>query len=129
MQESLILSVEDIELTVKEKFWQKKLDKYVKPAAMKVISYGLKFATGVISGLVDVFNVELQNQGPNTFVFDISPLGVDQPMPFNLTMSKAPEMSNAKGEIILHIDADFVSDDMATYVTKDTTWADYASQE
>ena len=61
MQESLILSVEDIELTVKEKFLQKELDKYVKPAAMKVINYGLKFATGVVAGLFDVFNVELQN--------------------------------------------------------------------
>ena len=50
-------------------------------------------------------------------------------MPFNLTMSKAPELSNAKGEIILHVDADFVSDDMDTYVPKDTTWADYASQD
>lgn len=114
---------------MKKKFWQKELDKYVKPAAMKLVNYGLKFATGVVAGLVDVFNVELQNQGANTFVFPISPLGVDQPMPFNLTMSKAPELSNEKGEIILHVDADFVSDDMDSYVPKDTTWADYASQK
>jgi len=96
---------------------------------MKLINYGLKFAGGVFEGLTEVFNDVLKQEGPNTFVFDISPLGVDQPMPFNLTMAKAPELSNEKGEIILHVDADFVSDDMATYVPKDTIWADFAAQK
>lgn len=82
-----------------------------------MIDYGLKFASGVFSGLVDVFNVDLKNEGPNTFVFDVAPLiGMGVPMPFNLTMAKAPEMSNEKGEILIHIDGDFSSKDMSQYV-------------
>lgn len=82
-----------------------------------MIDYGLKFASGVVAGLVDVFNVDLKNEGPNTFVFDVSSLiGMGVPMPFNLTMSKAPEFSNEKGDILLHIDGDFTSKDMSQYV-------------
>ena len=69
----------------------------------------------------------MQNADPDTFVFNISPLGVDVPMPFNLTMSKAPELSNEKGEIMLHIDGDFEFSDLSTYIPADTVYADYAS--
>ena len=48
-------------------------------------------------------------------------------MPFNLTMSKAPEFSNEKGEIMLHIDSNFDSADMRTYVPENTLWMDYTS--
>lgn len=128
VQESLILSIEDFSCTAKEKFWQKKLDA-LKPEFRSVIDYALGLATGVVRGLIDVFNYELANETATTFVFDISPLGVDQAMPFNLTMSKAPEFSNAKGEIILHIDGDFNGKDMREYVPEDQTWIDYSSME
>ena len=49
-------------------------------------------------------------------------------MPFNLTMSKAPEFSNEKGEIILHIDGDFESTDMRTYVPENIIWANYTNE-
>lgn len=124
----LVLSLEDFELTVAQPFWQKQMDK-LKPEAKKVIDYGLKFVTGVVAGLVDAFNVALANETANTFVFDISPLGVDVPMPFNLTMAKAPEFSNEKGEIMLHIDGDFDSADMRDYVPEDKTWAPYEDQK
>ena len=115
-------------MTVKEKFWQKYLVDKLQPAAMKAITYGLDFVAGAVDGAVDAFNVALENETPNTFVFNISPLGADQPMPFNLTMSKAPEFSNEKGEIILHIDGDFESTDMQTYVPENTIWANYTNE-
>jgi hypothetical protein len=48
-------------------------------------------------------------------------------MPFNLTMSKAPEFSNEKGEIILHIDSNFDSADMRDYVPENTAWMNFTS--
>lgn len=125
MQETLLLSIDDFVVVCKEPFWQKKLD-FLKPEATKLVDYGLKFAQGMVKALVDVLNLDLQNEGPSTFVFDISPLGVDVPMPFNLTMSRAPEFSNVEGEIMFHIDGDFGSKDMRTYVPEDTVWAPYA---
>ena len=50
-------------------------------------------------------------------------------MLFNLTMAKAPEFSNEKGEIIIHLDGNFESDDMRTYVPENTLWIDYTSVE
>lgn len=123
-----MLGVEDFSVTVKEKFWQKELAK-LKPEFRKALDYALSFAEGIFEGLVHVLNIKLADEGPNTFVFNISPLGVDVPMPFNLTMSRAPEFSNAKDEIILHIDGDFVSSDMSEYVPQDQTWIDYTTME
>jgi len=126
VQENLILSIEDFSCTVKEKFWQSKLDA-LKPEFRSAIDYTLGLATGVVKGLIDVFNYELANETATTFVFDISPLGVDQAMPFNLTMSRAPEFNNLKGEIILHIDGDFDGKDMREYVPEFQNWIDYNS--
>lgn len=48
-------------------------------------------------------------------------------MPLNMTMTQAPEFSNEKDEIMVHIDGEFVSDDMSKFVHADPTWANYTS--
>jgi len=48
-------------------------------------------------------------------------------MLFNLTMSKAPEFSNEKGEILLHIDSSFDSTDKRDYLLDDISWMNFTS--
>lgn len=93
---------------------------------MKVINYGLKVFEGAAEGGVLYFNEILASEGPNTFVVNLQNLlGSEEEMRFNLTMSKAPEFSSAMNEILLHIDSDFVSDDMQTYVPENDIWVNY----
>ena len=126
VQEGIILSLDNLTLTCEEKFWQKIINDDIQPAAMKAITYGLNVFEGVIHGAIDVFNEILENEGPNTFNLNIQNLlGAEEEMPLNLTMSKAPEFSRVKNEILLHIDSNFVSDEMRTYVPENTIWENY----
>ena len=128
MQESLLLSVENVTMSVKEEFWQKHLVDKLQPAAMKAITYGLKFFQGVTTGVVEEFNEVLKNETETTFEFNAtSILGSEQEMLFNLTMSKAPEFSNEKGEILLHIDSNFDSTDKRDYVPENISWMNFTS--
>ena len=57
-------------MSVKEKFWQKHLVDKLQPAAMKAITYGLKFFQGVTTGVVEEFNVVLKDETATTFEFN-----------------------------------------------------------
>jgi len=80
-------NVDDIEVMCKQKMWQKVIDG-VKPELMKVVRYGLSFGQGVVMGLVDVLNNDLQNQTDDMFVFNFKGL------PLNMTMTRFPEFNN-----------------------------------
>ena len=86
--ENSLISLQDIEVTVKQKIWQKTIDA-LKPEMLKSINYALKVAQGVLLGATEAFNVVLAGQTENTFVFDV--LG----LPLNFTMTRYPEFNNA----------------------------------
>ena len=108
-------------MTCAEPVWQKAFDE-LKPEIMAVSNYILKFASGVVNGLVDVFNYKLAHN--DNFVFNVAGL------PLNLTMTKAPESNSTENEIKLHIDAQFGDvAEMSQYVSPDTTWAPWEDQK
>lgn len=119
--ESSVVSLEDIDIVATKAFWNKTF-KTIKPEVLGLINNGIKVVEGMLTGAVDALNLELANQKDDSFVLDVKGL------PLNLTMTKAPEFSNAEDRISIHIDGMFVSDDMSTYVTPNTKFADFSSQ-
>ena len=111
-----VLAVESFNLTVTEDFWQKKLVK-LQPEIQSAINYGLKFASGVIKGLGDIFNKKLANEGPETFDIEIK-----DSLFLNLTMTKAPIFDSKADEIMIHVDSMFTSANMTQYVDTNTDW-------
>ena len=53
VQEGLHMTLDNVNMTVKEKFWQKHLVDKIQPAVMKAITYGLNFVDGAVKGIVE----------------------------------------------------------------------------
>lgn len=100
LKETAFVHLTDLNCQFKEKLFNLAF-KEVKPQVLAVINYSLALAAGVTEGLVDVLNIALQNEKEMTF--EIPLMG----MPFNLTMSRYPQFSNAEDLISMNIDGRF----------------------